>query len=253
VSSSSDSTGSDSDSGSSGRSTGDPLLELDEINTYYGDAHILHDLSAEIDEGEVVGLIGRNGAGKTTTLKSIIGLQPPRTGTISFRGEPINGRNPEDIYNRGVGYIPEDRNIFSGLTVRENLLVGLKSGQDPDFDLVFEYFPRLEERIEQQAGTLSGGEQQMLAIARTLVSGPELLLIDEPTEGLMPTLVERISEIIRQLNEDGYTIFLVEQNVDLVLNAADRAYILAQGERKWTGETAELREQEEIIDRYLAV
>lgn len=231
----------------------DPLLELDDINTFYGDAHILHDLSLDINEGEVVGLIGRNGAGKTTTLKSIIGLQPPRTGSIEFNGERIDGEKPETIYNRGVGYIPEDRNIFTGLTVRENLLLGLQSGQDPDFDMVYDYFPRLEERRNQNAGTMSGGEQQMLAIARTLVSKPKLLLIDEPTEGLMPTLVESISEIIKQLNKDGYTIFIVEQNVDLVLEAADRVNVLAKGSREFSGTAEDLDARPEIIDQYLTV
>lgn len=231
----------------------DAILDLDEINTFYGDAHILHDLSATVQEGEVVALIGRNGAGKTTTLKSIIGLQPPRSGTITFDGERIDGMKPEAIARRGVGYIPEERNIFSGLSVRENLLVGLHSGQEADFDTVFEYFPRLEDRIEQKAGTLSGGEQQMLAIARTLVSNPELLLIDEPTEGLMPTLVETIAGIIQQLNEDGYSIFLVEQNVDLVLRAADRVIILSKGERKFSGSAEELEEREDVIDDYLTV
>jgi len=229
------------------------MLELDEINTYYGNAHILHDLSADIKEGEIVGLIGRNGAGKTTTLKSIIGLQPPRTGTITFEGKRIDGKDPEDISRRGVGYISEDRNIFSNLTVRENLLLGLRSGQDAEFDLVFEYFPRLKERVGQQAGTLSGGEQQMLAIARTIASDPDLLLIDEPTEGLMPTLVNKISEIVEQLNEDGYTIFIVEQNVDLVLDTADRVYILSQGTRRFAGTSEELREREEIMEKHLTV
>lgn len=229
------------------------MLEIDAINTYYGDAHILHDLSMDVEEGEIVGLIGRNGAGKTTTLKSIIGLQPPRSGEIRFKGERIDGEDPEDIYRRGIGYIAEDRNIFADLTVRENLLVGVESGKDPDFDLVFDYFPRLEERIDQSGGTLSGGEQQMLAIARTLVSDPDVLLIDEPTEGLMPTLVDKISEIVTQLNEDGYTIFLVEQNLDLVLDAADKVYILSKGIREYEGPPEELRENEEIIDEYLTV
>lgn len=231
----------------------DSLLEIDDINTFYGDAHILHDLSVDVEEEEVVGLIGRNGAGKTTTLKSVIGLTPPKTGTITFNGEQINGKKPEDIYNQGVGYIPEDRNIFSDLTVRENLLLGLHSGQDPNFDLVYEYFPRLEERSQQKAGTMSGGEQQMLAIGRTLVSEPELLLIDEPTEGLMPTLVEKISEIIKQLNEDGYTILIVEQNVDLVLEAADRVNVIAKGRREFTGTAEELDENQEIIEKHLTV
>jgi branched-chain amino acid transport system ATP-binding protein len=229
------------------------LLDLDGINTYYGDAHVIHDLSIDMQTEEVIGLIGRNGAGKTTTLKSIIGLQSPRNGSITFKDERIDGMDPESIYNRGVGYIPEDRNIFTGLTVRENLRLGLKSGQDPDFDRIYDYFPRLEERSGQAAGTMSGGEQQMLAIARTLISDPDLLLIDEPTEGLMPTLVDQISEIIRQLNDDGYSIFLVEQNLDLVLDAADRVNVLAKGESKWSGTSEELSENEQVIDKHLTV
>jgi branched-chain amino acid transport system ATP-binding protein len=229
------------------------LLEIEKINTYYGDAHVLHDVSAQVERDEIVGLLGRNGAGKTTTLKSVIGLQPPQTGRIRFKGEPIQGDDPEDIYRRGVGYIAEDRAIFPDLTVRENLLVGLRSGQDPDFEQVFEYFPRLEERLGQKGGTLSGGEQQMLAIARTVVSNPDLLLIDEPTEGLMPTLVEGISEIVEQLNEDDHTIFLVEQNIDLVLDIADRVYVVSQGAVRFSGTPKELENDRETIDRHLAV
>lgn len=229
------------------------MLDIDEINTFYGDAHVIHSLSAEVNEDEIVGLIGRNGAGKTTTLKSIIGLQPPKTGTISFKGEQINDNKPENIYQKGIGYISENRAIFPDLTVRENLLVGVQSGKDPDYERVFEYFPRLEERLDQEGGTLSGGEQQMLAIARTLVSDPELLLIDEPTEGLMPTLVDKISEIVTQLNEDGHSILLVEQNIDLVLNTADRVYVLTQGEIQFSGTPEELQENEEIIEKHLAV
>lgn len=229
------------------------LIDVDSINTYYGDAHVLHDVSIDVEPGEVVGLIGRNGAGKSTTLKSIIGLQPPRSGSITFKDDHIGGQKPEDIYNSGVGYIPEDRNIFADLTVEENLRLGLHSGQNPDFETVYDYFPRLKERANQKAGTMSGGEQQMLAIARTLVSEPDLLLIDEPTEGLMPTLIEQISDIIAQLNEDGYTIVLVEQNLELVLGAADRVNVLAKGEVKFAGSVEEVRERESIIEQYLTV
>lgn len=231
----------------------DPMLDVDEINTFYGDAHVLHDVSLDVNENEIVGLLGRNGAGKTTTLKSIIGLEPPKSGTISFKDEQINGLDPEDIYNRGVGYISEDRAIFPDLTVRENLLVGVKSGEDPDFEQVFDYFPRLEERLTQKGGTLSGGEQQMLAIARTIVSDPDLLLIDEPTEGLMPTLVDKIADIVVQLNEDGHTVLLVEQNIDLVLDTADRVFVMTQGEMQFTGTPDELRAREDIVDKHLTV
>lgn len=231
------------------------LLDIADINTYYDEAHVLHDLSLDVGEGEVVALLGRNGAGKTTTLRSIMGVQPPRTGKITFRDESIAGLNPEDIYKKGIGYISEDRGIFPHLSVRENLLVGLDRGRDPDeaFEPIFEYFPRLQERLEQDGGTLSGGEQQMLAIARTLVSNPEILLIDEPTEGLMPTLVESIADIIKQLNNDGHTILLVEQNTDMTLEIADRVFVISKGQIQFQGTPADVEANEEIVNEYLAV
>lgn len=230
------------------------MLSVDDIDTYYDEAHVLHDLSMDIREGEIVALLGRNGAGKTTTLKSIMGIQPPKDGTITFEGEDITNEEPEHVYRRGIGYIDERRAIFPNLTVRENMLVGLGS-RDPDeaFAPVFEYFPRLEERQNQMGGTLSGGEQQMLAIGRSLVSDPKLLLIDEPTEGLMPTLVETIADIIEQLNENGHTVLLVEQNSDMTLDICDRAFVISKGEIQYEGTPENIRENEELLQEYLAV
>lgn len=231
------------------------MLEVESINTFYGDAHVLHDVSLHVEEDEIVTLLGRNGVGKTTTLKSIIGLQPPRSGTISLHGERISGLAPENIYNKGVGYISEDRGIFPDLSVRENLVVGLTSDQDEDtaFDSIFEYFPKLEDRLAQQAGTLSGGEQQMLAIGRTLVSDPSLLLVDEPTEGLMPTLVSDLRDILVDLNRDGHTILLVEQNVRLALEISDRAYIMEKGQIQASGDSADLLEDEAVLEEHLPI
>ena len=230
------------------------MLNVDDINTYYDEAHVLHDLSIDVNEGEIVALLGRNGAGKTTTLRSIMGIQPPRSGTITFNGDDITDEPPEEVYDRGIGYIDESRAIFPDLTVRENMKVGL-GDRDPEeaFAPVFDYFPRLEERQSQKGGTLSGGEQQMLAIGRVLVSEPDLLLIDEPTEGLMPTLVETISDIIQQLNADGHTILLVEQNSEMTLDICDRAFVISKGQIQYEGTPEEIRDDEELLQEYLAV
>ncbi|WP_280536956.1 ABC transporter ATP-binding protein [Halopenitus sp. POP-27] len=231
------------------------MLSVDEIHTYYGDSHVLNGISIDVDESEVVALLGRNGAGKTTTLRSIMGHQPPRRGTIELRDEDITGLAPEDVFRKGIGFVPEDRGIFPDLTVRENLLVGIGSNRNTEEALTpaFEYFPRLEERIGQKAGTLSGGEQQMLSIGRVIVSKPDVLLIDEPTEGLMPKLVTEIGEIIDQLNQDGHTIVLVEQNSQLALDVSDKAYIIEKGEVKYSGASTELNDNEAILEEYLTV
>ena len=234
------------------------ILELQNVNSYYGKSHILHDVSLSVPEGELVTLIGRNGAGKTTTLKSIIGHVTPKTGNVVFKGESIEGEDPHVISKRGVAFIPEHRRIFPDLTVYENLKLGY-IGHDLERDLqemlleVYEYFPRLEERADQRGGTLSGGEQQMLAIARGLLSDPDLLLVDEPTEGLMPTLVEDLREILQQINEDGTTMLLVEQNSRLALDISSYGYIIDEGVIEVEGPSDELRENEEIQRRYLAV
>ena len=231
------------------------MLDITDINTYYGDAHILHDLSLSVEEGEIVALIGRNGAGKTTTMRSIMGLTPPRTGSIEFKGQDITGDDPENIYRKGIGFVPETRNVFPDLTVLENLKVGMSGNADSEerLEWVYDVFPRLEERPKQAGKTLSGGEQQMLAIARVLVSSPDLLLIDEPTEGLMPTLVTTIGEIIEKLNEEGQTIVLVEQNIDMALELSDRAYILSKGEIKHTGPSDEIAKDLDDYSEYLVL
>jgi branched-chain amino acid transport system ATP-binding protein len=231
------------------------MLAVDSINTYYGKSHILHDVSFEANQDEVVALLGRNGVGKTTTIRSIIGLTPPRSGTIRFDGEDITGESASRIANRGIGYVPQDRGMFPRLTVEENLRMGL--GREPfdreRMERIFERFPRVEERLEQRAGTLSGGEQQMVAMARALMRDPKLVLMDEPTEGLMPSLIPEIKRITQDIANEGYTIVIVEQRVDLVLDIADRVYLMDNGriERQTTPD--ELRENETLLEQYLGV
>lgn len=234
------------------------LLELRNVNSYYGKSHVLHDVSLSVPEGELVTLIGRNGAGKTTTLKSIIGHVTPKTGEVVFKGDSIDGEEPHEISKRGVSFIPEHRRIFPDLTVYENLKLGY-IGHELDRDLeemladVYEYFPRLQERADQRGGTLSGGEQQMLAIARGLLSDPDLLLVDEPTEGLMPTLVEDLRDILHRINEDGTTMLLVEQNINLALDISSYGYVIDEGVIEAEGPSEELLTDEEIQRRYLTV
>lgn len=233
------------------------ILEVEKINTYYGVSHILFDVSLQIDRGETVVLLGRNGAGKTTTLKSIMGLVPPKTGSIKFRGKPITGKPAYRIARLGIGFVPEDRIIFPHLTVRENLELAKKpprnGGGEWTIENVFEHFPVLEEFADRKGGTLSGGEQQMLTIARTLMGNPELLLLDEPTEGLAPIIVKMMGELIAQVKKQGVTVLLSEQNVKFSLKITDRAYIIDNGAIHYQGETEELRENDEIKKRYLAV
>jgi branched-chain amino acid transport system ATP-binding protein len=231
------------------------LLKVNDINTYFEKSHILHDVSLEIHGGEIVALLGRNGAGKTTTLRSIMGHTTPRSGKISFRGEDITGLEPHTISKRGISLIPERRRLFDNRTVRENLRLGyLGHGKsDEVVKSVFRYFPRLEERVDQEAGTLSGGEQQMLAIGRSLVSDPDLMLVDEPTEGLMPSLVDTVRSVLTKINEDGVSILLVEQNAELALDLSDRGYVIENGVSKLEGDSESLKDDEEIKRRYLAV
>lgn len=235
------------------------LLDVDAINTYYDQSHVLHDLSLTVDEGDLVTLVGRNGAGKTTTLRSIMGIQNPQSGTIRFNGQDITVNEPHATSQAGVALIPEHRRMFPELTVTENLRLG-HMGHDIDeqrvdglTEQVYEYFPHLEERKRQRAGQMSGGEQQMLAIARGLLADPDLLLIDEPTEGLMPSLVEKLRDILVRINDDGLTILLVEQNVELALDISDYGYVVDEGEIKASGPSAELQDDDEIKDRYLAL
>ena len=235
----------------------DPLLSVDGIDTHYGESHILFDLSLSVGEGEIIALIGRNGAGKTTTLRSVMGLTPPTSGTVEIRGEAINGLDPNQIRKRGISWIPEERRVFGGLTVEENLRLAAHSGegdQSARFEEVYDQFPRLDERRDQQAGTMSGGEQQMLAIARALL-GPEtdLLLLDEPSEGLAPQIVDDVADIVRELNERGVTVLLVEQNAEMALGLADRAYILETGRIVHESPASELLKDRETMESYLGV
>ena len=232
------------------------LLELKDINTFYGISHILFNVSIEIDKKEVVCILGRNGVGKTTTLRSIMGLTRPRSGSITFNSSVIVGKQPFEIARLGIGFIPEDRIIFPGLTVWENLEMGIK-GKDKgywNFERVYELFPSLKERENQLGGTLSGGEQQMLTIARTLMGNPQLLLLDEPSEGLAPILVKELGSQVRTMKKMvGMSILLSEQNVSFIMGLSDRAYILEKGEVRWNGNATELNEKPEIIKTYLGV
>ena len=233
-----------------------PLLEIEDMHSYYGHIQALRGISLTVDEGEVVTLIGSNGAGKTTTLRSIHGILPPKQGRIIFAGEEIQGVPAHELISRGIAQSPEGRRIFFRMTVLENLEMGAyhrndASGIREDMDRVFDLFPRLKERTRQEAGTMSGGEQQMLAIGRALMSSPKLLLLDEPSMGLAPVLVERIFEIIREINKQGTTILLVEQNANIALEIATRGYVLETGSIVNSAPAAELREDPTIREAYL--
>jgi branched-chain amino acid transport system ATP-binding protein len=233
-----------------------PLLEIEDMHSYYGHIQALRGISLTVDEGEVVTLIGSNGAGKTTTLRSIHGILPPKQGRIIFAGEEIQGVPAHELISRGIAQSPEGRRIFFRMTVLENLEMGAyhrndASGIREDMDRVFDLFPRLKERTKQEAGTMSGGEQQMLAIGRALMSRPRLLLLDEPSMGLAPVLVERIFEIIREINKQGTTILLVEQNANVALEIATRGYVLETGAIVNSAPAAELREDPTVREAYL--
>ena len=232
------------------------FLEVDNMDTFYGLSHILFKVSLSVDKGEVVCLLGRNGVGKTTTLRSIMGLTPPRSGSIKLAGQEIRGKQPFQIARRGIGFVPEDRIIFPGLTVRENLEIAMRGGGGEKgwtLEKVYQMFPLLKERGAQGGGTLSGGEQQMLTIARTLMGNPHLLLLDEPSEGLAPRIVKILEEQMRLLKEEGITILLSEQNSNFALKFSDRAYILEKGQICWEGALSELKEKPGILKRYLGV
>jgi branched-chain amino acid transport system ATP-binding protein len=233
-----------------------PLLELDNVHSYYGHIQALRGISLTVDEGEVVTLIGSNGAGKTTTLRSIHGVLPPRAGKILFAGEEIQGLPAHDMISKGISQSPEGRKIFRRMTVRENLEMGAYHRNDnttirEDMDRVFELFPRLNERIKQEAGTMSGGEQQMLAIGRAIMSRPRLLLLDEPSMGLAPVLVERIFQTIQEINQQGTTILLVEQNANVALEIATRGYVLETGSIVNSASAEKLREDPKVREAYL--
>ena len=231
------------------------MLEVKDINVYYGLIHALRDVSFEVNEGEVVALIGANGAGKTTTLHTITGLLPSKGGTVTFEGKDITRKPGHAIVRLDMSHVPEGRRVFAGLTVAENLRMGAytrPAGEIPEsLKMVYERFPRLEERKNQAAGTLSGGEQQMLAMGRALMSKPKLLMLDEPSMGLAPILVEQIFDIIRELHAAGTTILLVEQNAQAALSVADRAYVLETGKISLTGTGAELMASDAVRKAYL--
>ena len=232
------------------------ILQLDDIHTYYGAIHALRGVTLHVEEGEIVTLIGSNGAGKSTTLRTISGLLRPREGTIQLSGERIDGRRAHEIVAMGVCQAPEGRRIFPRMSVLENLEMGAFLRQDKaaiaaDFERVFELFPRLKERRSQRGGTLSGGEQQMLAIGRALMAAPRVLLLDEPSMGLSPILVEQIFDIIVSINKQGTTVLLVEQNALMALNVAKRGYILQTGEIVLTGDAAKLRDDPAVRKAYL--
>jgi branched-chain amino acid transport system ATP-binding protein len=248
------------------------LLEVSHIETYYGDSHVLFDLSLEVGEGEIVCLLGRNGAGKTTTVRSIIGLTPPRSGRITVRGHDVTGFAPYRVARLGIGFVPEDRRIFRNLTVRENLEVARRTWGERERsrgerersrgngarnvwteERVYELFPILQARRGQLGGTMSGGEQQMLTIARTLMGSPELLLLDEPSEGLAPLVVETLREQLGRLKATGLTMVLAEQNIRFVSELGDRVYILENGTVKYRGSMADFLADPQARQAYLAV
>ena len=234
------------------------LLELHDIHTFYGTIEALKGISLEVNEGEIVTLIGSNGAGKSTTLRSISGLTPPREGSIRFDGEEIGETAPQEIVQRGISQSPEGRRIFDRMTVRENLELGAYLRRDTDqigsdLDRVFDLFPRLKEREKQKAGTMSGGEQQMLAIGRALMAQPKLLLLDEPSMGLAPILVDRIYETVAEINKQGVTILLVEQSANFALGIAHRGYVLATGSVELTDEAAKLKANPDVQKAYLGI
>jgi branched-chain amino acid transport system ATP-binding protein len=235
------------------------MLSLQNVHTYYAKSHILHGVSIEVGTGEVVGLLGRNGVGKSTTLKTIMGLVHPAEGSIAWDGRPITRVAPHEIARLGIGYVPEDRRIFRLLTVLENLRTGLdRPGVTPAhreelLQKVYGLFPVLRERRHQAGGTLSGGEQQMLAIARAMMLEPRIILLDEPTEGLMPRMVAQIRDIIVALHQDGVAILLVEQNVPLTLEVSDRVYIMEKGVIRHSAPAVELRGNDAVIHQYLGV
>ncbi len=233
------------------------LLEVNDIHTYYGNIHALKGVSFEVDSGEIIALIGSNGAGKTTTLRTICGLMAPREGSVSYDGEDISSTRADLLVSKGISMVPEGRGVFAKLTVEENLDMGAYIRRDgeikEDLNNAYSLFPRLEERKKQFAGTLSGGEQQMLAIARALMSKPRLLLLDEPSMGLAPVLVDGVFETVQRIASEGVTILLVEQNAHMALQIADRGYVLQSGEVAISDTAANLQQNETVQKTYLGI
>lgn len=233
------------------------MFEVDDITVSYGEITALRGVSLTVEEGEIVTVIGANGAGKTTLLRTISGLNRPSSGRVEFRGQDIHTLSPDEISRHGVIHVPEGRHIFPELTVKENLRLGTFARRDgdrvADLDLVYDIFPRLEERTQQRGELLSGGEQQMLAIGRALMSDPDLLLLDEPSLGLAPQIIQDVRDIIERLNEEGITILLVEQNVRVAMELASRAYVLQNGQVRVSGDTDELRDSDDVRESYLGL
>ena len=232
------------------------MLKIENLNVYYGSIHALKGISLEVNEGEIVTLIGANGAGKSTLLKTLSGLLKPKVGTIEYMNKSIAGRPPQAIVKEGITHVPEGRRVFAEMSVEENIELGAflrkdKPGIQQDFQKVYEIFPRLYERRKQSAGTLSGGEQQMLAMGRAIMAKPKLLLMDEPSMGLAPLMVKTIFEVIKEINKEQTTILLVEQNANMALSVADRAYVIETGRVILSGTAEELYASDEIKDAYL--
>jgi branched-chain amino acid transport system ATP-binding protein len=231
------------------------ILEVKDIHTYYGTSHILFGISLQVDEGEAVCLLGRNGAGKTTTLKSIIGLTPPKKGSIKFQNQEVIGKPPYTIAQKGVGFVPDDRRIFPDLTVRQNILLAKRDrdGGIWNLDRLYSLFPKLKDLDSHMGGHLSGGEQQMLTIARTLMTNPTLLLLDEPGEGLAPLVVRAMGEQLMEIKKLGVTMLICEHNVGLAMSLSDRAYVMDKGTIRYQGTIAEIKANDEVRQKYLMV
>ena len=233
------------------------LLQVKDIHTFLGKSHVLQAVSLEIERRSITALLGRNGVGKSTTLKSIIGITPPKHGSILFKNQEMLGERPYTICRRGIGYVPEERRIFPNLTVRENLLIGMQPRQKVEkpwtIDRIYSHFPHLKARDRQKGGHLSGGEQQMLTMARTLMGNPEVLLVDEPTEGLAPMVIDLVVQMLRDINHRGCSILIVEHALDIALSLASRAYVMSKGTMAFQGTSEELRKNDEVRQKYLEV
>jgi branched-chain amino acid transport system ATP-binding protein len=236
------------------------LLDVKDLNTYYGESHALQDISLNVDEGEIVALLGRNGMGKSTALKSIMGMLKPRSGKVVFDGQEMTGQRPHKVARAGIGYVPEERRIFPNLTVLDNLLIAVKGGKidtsDPNawtVERIYKHFPFMKSRAQQKGGLLSGGEQQMLTIGRTLMGNPKLLMVDEPTEGLSPIMVKEVKDVLVEIGSAGISILLVEHNFRLATFLAKRVFVMGKAHIGFSGTTEELEANPEIIEKYLEV
>jgi branched-chain amino acid transport system ATP-binding protein len=232
------------------------MLEVEKIHTYYGLSHILFEVSLSVPAGQIVCLLGRNGAGKSTTMRSIMGMTPPRRGTIKFKGEVITGKKPYQLARKGIGYVPDDRRVFADLTVGDNLEISARkpgNGAKWTKESIYDFFPALGHIDSRKAGLLSGGEQQMLTVARALMTNPEFMLLDEPTEGLAPLIIEVLEERIGRLRDKGLTVLLAEQNQKVALGLSDQGYIVDKGVIRYHGSIEDLRENEEVRKKYLLV